>query len=213
MLQDGRIPKDHDRDTYWTVPPKDGTKKNSDLYEVLELGLMCNVLGKEIWENEDLADIQLIIDVDNQDQMTAMADHEIHLFNRIRLATEEQHKVDSPLLLFERVYEKIKKSMGPFSRKDCIHLYNCASKLPGPYGDLLIKFHFFFVNPSALKVMPEKFGLAAKLDDKLVVVKLALLFQCYMCSDELYETIGLMHYANAIQKPKIDKLAEHPDYL
>ena len=70
VLKDGRIPKDHDRDSFWTVPPKDGTSRHKELYEVLERGLNVLLLDKSIWTNESLADIKLIIDVDNQDQIS-----------------------------------------------------------------------------------------------------------------------------------------------
>ena len=53
--------KDHDRDSFWKVPEKDGTDRHKELYEVLELGLNVLLLDKSIWYNESLDDIQLII--------------------------------------------------------------------------------------------------------------------------------------------------------
>ena len=73
-------------------------------------------------------------------------------------------------------------------------------KLPGHYGDFLTHFHFHFVNPSALKVNPDAFGFVAIIPDRLPWIKVALLSHCYMCSPELYEEVGLVHYANRIQK-------------
>ena len=69
MLKDGRIKQDHDKESFWTAPPK-GDDSNKELHEVLERGLEVLLLCKSIWDNESVEDIKLIIDVDNQDQFT-----------------------------------------------------------------------------------------------------------------------------------------------
>jgi hypothetical protein len=212
VVRDGGIRKDHDKDSFWTVPPKDGTR-HKELYEVLERGLNVLLLDKSIWINESLADIQLIIDVDNQDQITCMADHELHMFNRITAATTEQKEVANHKALFERVYEKLEAAAGPFSKKDCTALYNCASKLPGQYGQFVTKFHFHFVNPSALKVKPKMFGYVAFLGDKWPWVKVALLIMCYLCHPDFYEEVGLIQYANGISEQKLENLALQEVFL
>ena len=52
--------------TVWEPPSnvtiKDG-KTNRELHEVLERGLMVQLLDKAIWENESIDDIKTIIDV------------------------------------------------------------------------------------------------------------------------------------------------------
>ena len=89
---------------------------------MLERGIKVLLLDKCIWENESLADIKLIIDVDNQDQMTCMADHELHMLNRIRTVTAEQSQVVNPTTLFERVFEQLESSAGPLNKKD-VHFF------------------------------------------------------------------------------------------
>jgi len=74
------------------------------------------------------------------------------------------------------------------------------------WGDFLVRFHFQNVNPSALKVKPVIFGLVAKLDSKLTLVKIALMLFCYMGTDDTYEVVGQIIYANGIDVPKIDKI-------
>ena len=96
ILLDGRIPKDHDHEEFWTRPPKNGKGKNNELFEVLERGLMVVVLDKRIWTEVSPEDIQLINDVDNQEEVTNLADHEVHMLNKIGLVTEEQERVDNP---------------------------------------------------------------------------------------------------------------------
>ena len=73
--------------------------------------------------------------------------------------------------LFHDVYEGVNGGCGAFGNKDCTSIYNLAMKLPGTYGDFLVRFHFMYVNPSALKVKPEIYGCLAALGDKLPYVK------------------------------------------
>ena len=212
VLRDGRIKKGHDMEAFWTVPPKDGNA-DKELHEVLERGLEVLLLDKAIWENESLDDIKLIIDVDNQDQIPCLPDHEVHLFERIRTKCAEKvqqsivrGEVDNHKTLFDRVYADLKAAAGAFGKKDCTFIYNLASKLLGAFGDFIVRFHFQFVNPSALKVKPEIYGLIAPLGDKLPYVKNVLLLACYMCNPENYEEVGLIYYANGIDKRKLEKL-------
>ena len=51
------------------------------------------------------------------------------------------------------------------------------------------------------------------LGDKLPHVKMFLLFACYMCSPENYEEVGLMYYANGIDKRKLEKLEDQEEHL
>ena len=154
VLKDGRIPKDHDMQSFWTVPAKDAVSgRNKELHEVLERGLNVLLLDKSIWVCESLDDIRLIIDVDNQDQISCMADHEVHLFERIRVKCKlEAAEVANHKTLFARIYASLKSSAGAFSKKDCTSIYNLALTLPGRYGDFVVRFHFMYVNPSFLKV-------------------------------------------------------------
>ena len=219
-LRDGGIRKDHDKDAFWTVPPKDGTDRNKELHEVLERGMKVLLLCKTIWEYESLEDIMLIIEVDNQDQTTCMPDHEVHLFTRIGLKAEqylsaiEPSEVDNQKkTLFQTIYKDLKTLSGGFGKKDCIYIYNLAMKLPGTYGKFVIKFHFHYVNPTALKVKPEIYGYVAKLDDKVPWVKVALLLHCYMCHPDDYEEIGLIQYANGLTKAKLERIEPQHKFL
>ena len=83
------------------------------MHDTLEFGLNVQVLDKSIWENEDIDDIRLIVDVDNQEQVKNLADHELHLLNRIRALIAAQLKVDNHLVpLFERVFGNLKSNLG-----------------------------------------------------------------------------------------------------
>ena len=90
MLENGRIHKDHKPTEVWQLPEKTGTRdKNDELFEVMERGLLVVVLKSAIFENEELEDIKLIIDVDNADSYENRADHEIHMFKNMRNAIGE----------------------------------------------------------------------------------------------------------------------------
>ena len=212
-LKDGRIAMDHNKETFWKVPPKEGGR-HKELHQVLERGLNVLLLDKAIWTNESWDDIKLIIDVDNEDQISCLADHEIHMLNKIKSVTAEQEKVGNPsTLLWPRVYEQLKISAGTFSKKDCTSLYNCHMKLSDFYCDFLTNFHFHIVNPSALKVKPEIFGWVALLPDKMPWIKVALLCHCYLCHSDHYEEIGLIQYAGVIKKPQIEKFVEQKQII
>ena len=176
ILKDGRISKDHDQESFWTTPVKDRGHRNRELHEVLEKGMYVLLLDKSIWECESLDDIKLIIDGDNLDHATCMADHEIHMFQRMRTKTAEHEqkrkdagnngvKVANPRTLFDDVYADVQAVSGAFCNTDCISIYNLAHNLPDTYGDFLVRFHFMYVNPTALKVKPEIFGFLASLGD------------------------------------------------
>ena len=212
VLKDGRILKDHDIASVWKVPQKDG-KTHKELHEVLERGLNVLLLDKSIWDHETPEDIQLIIDADNEDQISCLPDHEIHLFERIRKKCDKEDQkckdrseVINPKTLFAIVYADLKTTAGSYGKKDCTSVYNLAVTLTGPFGDFVVRFHFQFVNPSVLKVKPEVYGYVAALGDKLPWVKIALMLYCYMCHSDFYEAVGLIQYANALDKNKLEKL-------
>ena len=85
--------------------------------------------------------------------------------------------------------------------------------MPGQCGDFFIRFHFQYVNPSALTVKPDFFGYVATLDDKLTLVKIALMLFCYMGKDDTFEVVGQIIYANGILEPKMEKIRSQLDYL
>ena len=60
---------------------------------------------------------------------------------------------------------------------------------------------------------PEIYGLIAPLGDKLPHVKIVLLLACYMCNPENYEEVGLIYYANGIDKRKLEKLEAQEEFL
>ena len=128
VLLDGRIPKDHDKSSCWKLPKKDGTGRHKELHEVMERGLMVLLLCKSIWVHESLDDIRLIYDVDNQDHVSCMPDHEIHMFDRIMKKCVEVesipriHGVANPETLFEIIYEDLQSVAGNFHKKDCTHI-------------------------------------------------------------------------------------------
>ena len=106
VLKDGRILKDHDRTGPWTVPIRDGlSTKHDELHDALELGLNCLMLDKSIWVHEEVDDIELIITVGNLEQVTGLADHEIHVFSKIgSLMAVEEKRLDQPKkTIFARV--------------------------------------------------------------------------------------------------------------
>ena len=149
---------------------------------MLEKGLNTLLPDKSIWEYESLDDIRLNIDADNLDQATSLADHEIHMFQRMRTKCAEHVKerkdggkdgaeVANLETLFHDVYEDVKAVAGALGKNDCISIKNLAMKLLGTYGDFLVRFHFMYVNLSALKAKPEIFGFLAALGDKLPYVK------------------------------------------
>ena len=219
MLADGRIKQDHDEEAFWTAPPK-GDDSNKELHEVLERGLEVLLLCKSIWDHESVEDIKLIIDVDNQDSINNLPDHEVHLFERIRGIIAEKEKQKQELgevvnlkTLFETVFADVKGKEGAFSKNDCICIYNLALQLPAGFGDFLTRFHFQYVNPSVLKVMPKIYQLVATLHDRLPRVKIALLLMCYMCESTDFKKVGNMLYADAIDKGKMEKLVKHEKYL
>ena len=195
VLKDGRIAKDHDQESLWTTPVKDGSQRHRELHEVLEKGLYVLLLDKSIWECESLDDIKLIIDGDNLDQASCMADHEIHMFQRMRSKTAEHEqkrkeassngvKVANLRTLFDDVYADVQAVAGSFCKEDCTSIYNLAHNLPDSYGDFLVRFHFMYVNPTALKVKPEIFGFIATFGDKLPYVKICMMLACYMAPKE-----------------------------
>ena len=55
---------------------------------------------------------------------------------------------------------------------------------------------------------PQLFGDAALLPDNNPWVRTVLLCQCYLCKEDKYELAGSIHYANAIGKTGLEKLAE-----
>ena len=115
--------------------------------------------------------------------------------------------------LFSRVYADLANCAAAVGEDDCTWLYNLALQLPGVWGDFLVRFHFQYVNPSALKVKPSIFGLVARLDEKLTLVKIALMLFCYMGKDDSFEVVGQIIYANGIMEPKMEKIRSQLDYL
>ena len=150
VLKDGRIAKDHDPESVWTTPVKDGNSRHRELHEVLEKGLYTLLLDKSIWENESLDGIRLIIDADNQDQISCLADHEVHLFQRIKMKCAEQlqkrteqSEVANPKTLLEDVYADAELAAGAFGKKDwrlyiqfsdevAWHVWRFCCKIPFP---------------------------------------------------------------------------------
>ena len=64
------------------------------------------ILDKTIWEHESIEDILLIVAVDNQDTYQNLADHELHAFEQLRAAIEEEHqeqKADLQLVNMQRL--------------------------------------------------------------------------------------------------------------
>ena len=216
LLLDGRIKKDHDHESVWAVPPKDGTARHKELHEALEMGLKVMLLDKSIWQNEALADIMLIVDADNQDSFTTCPDSECHLWKRIRaLIDREEAKVANPqVTVFERVYAQLKNATGPFSKADVTHLYNCAKKLPDPFLAFVTKFHFQWINPSVLRVQPKLLGcVGTSFPDAAPWLKACLIVMCYLCSPEYYVEVGAVQYANALEERKLAKLSENEAFI
>ena len=214
LYRDGRIPKDGKTSETWTLPPDDGTGKHKALQQVLQRGLNCIVLSDEIWENEDIEDIKLIISVDNQDACKNMGDHEVHAFEQVRTVLDKEKQDNlNPVSLFERVFRKVEPTMGGFTKKDIGNIFSVARTLPGVYGDTIKSFHFYYVNPSLLKMKTEVFALPAGLSDKTPWVKVALICKTYVCKPQNYVPVGNLMYCNDMTTSFIDTLKKDEGHL
>ena len=56
----------------------------------MERGLNVLVLDRSIWTKEKLSDIKLVSDVDNNDQVTCMGDHEMRILMKMMSLTKDQ---------------------------------------------------------------------------------------------------------------------------
>ena len=56
-----------------------------ELHDTLKNGLFVEILSAEIWK-ESLEDIEQLMEADNQDQVSGMSDHEMHIVQQINVA-------------------------------------------------------------------------------------------------------------------------------
>ena len=219
VLKAGNIRCDHNPDDIWTAPAVGPDGRHQELHDTLNQGMWVQLLKKEIWKEQSTEDIKLIMEVDNQDQVTGLPDHEMHLFMKICNAMDA--RVVSPgeqpvQPLWNRVQAKLSQGLGQrFNEKQCINVYNCALKLGKQHQDFIVKFHFHFVNPSALVIRPSHFGLAATLPDECPWGKVALLAHCYMCDKKHYiqDGGGSLVIADGIKEKQMSTLVSQTDFV
>ena len=84
VLEHGGIRCDHNSAITWKVPAIDGNK-HAELHDTLKHGLFVEILSAKIWD-EPVADIEKLMEADNQDQVSGLTDHEMHVVSKIHKA-------------------------------------------------------------------------------------------------------------------------------
>ena len=192
-VQSGRIPKDHNKEVCWTRPTTDG-----DLSAALSIGLHVQILSKDVWV-ESLDHIKTIMLMDNQDQTGCLADDEMGIAVQIKDAMAVSSAASPGKALFEVVWEKIKATVQPFSKKDCSNIYDLIRTLPVDPCLLLLKlFHFLYINPSCLRFTPKSLKFISIIGDDCPMVKICFACSTYMKQD--WDTIAGVCYVTVEEK-------------
>ena len=84
-------------------------------------GIFVEVLSADAWK-EGAASLRTLMESDNLDQATCMADHEIHQLEKIHQAIQAASPGPGEAL-WPSVWRQLEASAGAFAEDDCIHRY------------------------------------------------------------------------------------------
>ena len=180
-LKSGAVKWD-DNDKAVMAPPKQQGENHKELHETLQGGLFVEVLSADAW-NETAEDLQALMEADNMDQATCMADHEVHLLDK---TLTQMHKASQAMKKGERLWDAVwrfmgkGKDLGPFSKEDCVHSFNYTRALSEKHFFLLRMLHFHFINPCVLRVELESIGYLSHLSDECPFSRVAVLCRAYL---------------------------------
>ena len=94
------------------------------MHDALRDGIFVEVLSADAWK-EGAASLRTLMESDNLDQATCMADHEIHQLEKIHQAIQAASPGPGEAL-WPSVWRQLEASAGAFAEDDCIHMYNFA---------------------------------------------------------------------------------------
>ena len=150
--------------------------------------MLVEVLKAEVWD-ESAEDLAALMEADNLDQQTSMADHEAHVVEKIH-ASLSTVRPKPRECLWEAIWRMSEGKLGGYSKDDCAQCFNFAKTLSRQHLELLRSFHFHFVNPSVLRVEPKIFVCMAALPDECPLSRVALACWSYMVPPERYISCG-----------------------
>ena len=147
-------------------------------------GLYVEVLSAEAWE-EPADSLRALMESDNLDQLTGLADHEIHLLEKVHTAIGAVSPGPGESL-WPAVWRRLSASAGSFLEDDRIHVFNFAMGISAEHLAAVKLFHFHSVIPQALRVEPRLLGWLAAMPPRCPPAKVAVLCHGYMVDPRSY---------------------------
>ena len=88
-----------------SAPPRQGNN-HKELHETLAHGLYVEVLSASVWDEPE-ENLRALMEADNLDQQVCMADHEIHLIEKVQAAIQEAKKTKNTKDLWKATWDAL----------------------------------------------------------------------------------------------------------
>ncbi len=190
--------------TTMSAPAQEGDR-HQELHESLAEGIYVEVLSADAWE-ESPDVLRKLMESDNLDSQTCLADHEIHQLEKIHRAIGAASP-SSGETLWSVVWRGLDSLGDTFSEDDCVHLFNFALSLGKEHIAAVRLFHFHYVNPQALRVEPCLLGWLAQMPERCPLVRVALLCHAYMVDPKYYARCGHYFLARGLTEAQVKAAA------